>query len=107
VSVMRLTSVMATVLALEAGGFLIVTLPIDRTMASAMREICIIWTMVFRRSSKMLSTFIFVAGPLVEMSVSKLSADLESGGRRTIGVEGWMRHDQRSATYIVIYRGLP
>lgn len=54
----RLTNVMATVLALEAGGFLIVTLPIDRMIARVMRMICTTWTNVFRRSSNRLSMFI-------------------------------------------------
>jgi hypothetical protein len=58
----RLTIAMATVLALEAGGFLIVTLPIERTMARVMRTICTIWTSVFRRSSKRLFEFIMFQG---------------------------------------------
>jgi len=54
----RLTNVMATVLALEAGGFLIVTLPIERKMARTISTICTAWTSVFRCSSNRLSILI-------------------------------------------------
>jgi hypothetical protein len=57
-----LTIAIATVLALDAGGFLIVTLPIDRTIARVMRAICKIWTSAFRRSSKRLFEFIMFLG---------------------------------------------
>jgi hypothetical protein len=62
----RLTIATATVLALVAGGVLIVTLPIDRTIARVMRMICTIWTSVFRRSSKRLFKFIMFLGCWLE-----------------------------------------
>lgn len=53
---------MATVFALEAGGFLIVTLPIDRKIARMMRIICAAWTFVFHRSLRRLSVLIVSTG---------------------------------------------
>lgn len=44
--------VMATVLALVAGGFRIVTRPIERMIARTMRMICVMWTRYFQLSSK-------------------------------------------------------
>lgn len=44
--------VMATVLALVAGGFRIVTRPMERIMARTMRTICVMWTRNFQVSSK-------------------------------------------------------
>jgi hypothetical protein len=46
------------VLALEAGGFLIVTLPIDRKMVRTISAICTTWTIVFRCSSNRFSILI-------------------------------------------------
>lgn len=38
--------------ALVAGGFLIVTRPMERMMARTMRTICVMWTRYFQVSSK-------------------------------------------------------
>jgi len=46
------TIVMATVLALVAGGFRIVTRPMERMMARAIRTICVMWMRNFQLSSK-------------------------------------------------------
>lgn len=52
--------VMATVLALVAGGFLIATLPIDSTIASTVKQICAMWTRYFQLSSNERIRDIFV-----------------------------------------------
>jgi len=44
--------VIATVLALVAGGFRIVTRPMERMIARTMRMICVMWTRYFQVSSK-------------------------------------------------------
>jgi hypothetical protein len=46
------TIVIATVFALVAGGFLIPTRPIERTIARMVKEIWAMWTRSFHRSSK-------------------------------------------------------
>lgn len=46
------TMVMATVLALVAGGFRIVTRPMERMIARTIRLICVMWTRNFQDSSK-------------------------------------------------------
>lgn len=43
---------MATVLALDAGGLLIVTRPMESATASTMQQICVMWTPNFRLSLK-------------------------------------------------------
>ena len=61
--------VIATVFALVAGGFRIVTRPMERMIARTIRTICVMWTRYFQDSSKdriEATSCIFVFGRLCD-----------------------------------------